>query len=64
MKSKDIATEYSSFSHIDDLTKEITELAGLVNARFIRDDEKIRRLKSLNGAAATAQSPDRKAANA
>jgi hypothetical protein len=48
---KDIATECSSFSHIDDLTKEITELAGLVNARFIVDDEKIRGLKSLSRAA-------------
>ena len=61
MARQDIATESTSFSQIDDLTKEISELAGMVNARLIIDDDKVRGLKSLNGA--TVQSTGHKVVN-
>ena len=52
----------TSFSQIDDLTKEISELAGMVNARLVIDDDKVQGLKSLNDAA-PAQPADRKVVN-
>ncbi len=39
----------SPFSQVDDLVKEITELASLVNARLVVDDDKVQGLKSFNG---------------
>jgi hypothetical protein len=39
----------SSFSQVDDLVKEITELARLVNARLVVDDDKVQELKSSKG---------------
>jgi hypothetical protein len=58
MPRKDIPNDCSSFSQIDDLTREISELAGMVNARFVVDDDKINGLKSLSRRGTAGQPAD------
>jgi hypothetical protein len=46
MSRQNVAVRSTSFSQIDDLTREISELAGFLNAKFIVDDGKVQALKS------------------
>jgi hypothetical protein len=40
------ATSSSPFSNVDELAREISELAGSVNARFVIDQGKVKSLKA------------------
>jgi hypothetical protein len=48
MSRQNTTLSSTSFSQIDDLTREIAELAPLVNARFVVNEDKVQGIKSLN----------------